>query len=333
MRRKLLKSMQNSCQPLISVVLLNQNGLEYLRKTIGPLLALRYSNIEFIVIDNGSTDGSREFLREFKNITLIELACNIGYSAGKNVGVDKANGDYILLLDNDILICDDFNLEKMIAVCESDSAFVQVPLVDLYKTKTSYYGLFFSCYGANSHKKEVDVDVILGSVRKKYDIGGCTGGCIFFKRDWWSQIGGFDESQLFNIDDVDLGPRIWMFEHKAVLFTEWVFVHIGVGKTRSAEEYAYRLKTLFSGHARSMVKNYQGHHLMVHLPLLFLFQMVKSVKYSFKKKDLKIFMSFWSSVGLFLVRLRNTLSERRRIQLGRILKRDVFLEIAPPKFL
>ena len=90
--------------PKISVVMLNYNGLNYLKKTMPPILKLDYPNYEFIIVDNGSTDGSKEFIKKFRKIRLIENHKNLGYSKGKNIGVKHAKGDYVLLLDNDILI-------------------------------------------------------------------------------------------------------------------------------------------------------------------------------------------------------------------------------------
>lgn len=320
-------------KPLVSVVVLNQNGLEYLEKTISPLLNLKYQNFELIVVDNGSTDGSVDFLKNLERVTLLELEKNIGYSAGKNIGVETANGEYVLLLDNDILISESLDFLKLINVCEGESAFLQIPLVDSDKDKTSYYGIFFSLYGVNSHKMEVPIDLILNAKEKIYDIGGCTGGCMFFKKSVWKDVGGFDVSQFFNIDDMDIGPRAWIFGYKEVLYTEYGFTHIGIKRTESAEQYARRFKLLFSGHARSMIKNYRIQNLVICFPMLCIFQTYKAINYSFKKRSFKIFLSFLSSVGMFLVNLKDTIKQRKKIQSNRVVAKDIFLKITPPEFL
>ena len=99
--------------PLISVVMLNYNGLKYLKRTIHPILKLNYPTFEFIIVDNGSTDGSIEFIKKFKRIKLIENGENLGYSKGKNIGVKHAKGEYVLLLDNDILLVLQYNKSHM----------------------------------------------------------------------------------------------------------------------------------------------------------------------------------------------------------------------------
>src|SRR3989344_1917843 len=114
----------NKKYPLISVVMLNYNGLKYLKKTIPPILKLDYPNYEFIIVDNGSTDGSIEFIKKFKKIKLIENKENLGYGKGKNIGVKEANGEYILLLDNDIIIREKTIIKNLIKYNNKNTAFV-----------------------------------------------------------------------------------------------------------------------------------------------------------------------------------------------------------------
>ena len=90
--------------PKISVVMLNYNGLKYIKKTIPSILKLSYSNFELIVVDNGSTDGSIDFLKKNKEVLLIDNRENLGYSVGKNIGIKHAHGEFIFLIDGDILI-------------------------------------------------------------------------------------------------------------------------------------------------------------------------------------------------------------------------------------
>ena len=87
--------------PLISIVILNYNGLNYLKKTIPPILDLDYHNYEIVVVDNGSDDESIDFLRNHKRIRLIENKVNYGYSKGKNIGVKNAKYDYICFMDDE----------------------------------------------------------------------------------------------------------------------------------------------------------------------------------------------------------------------------------------
>lgn len=91
--------------PSVHAVVVNWNGRELLRPCVESLLASRYRNLTVTVVDNASTDGSRELLAaEFPRVRVIVNPENLGYAAGANAGlasVAAEGGDYALLLNND----------------------------------------------------------------------------------------------------------------------------------------------------------------------------------------------------------------------------------------
>jgi len=90
---------------LVSIIILNWNRCEELEKTINLIQNQTYQNVEIIVVDNASTDGSLDMLKKnFKNIKLICLSSNLGCEEGFNVGIVNSSGNYILFLDNDASI-------------------------------------------------------------------------------------------------------------------------------------------------------------------------------------------------------------------------------------
>jgi GT2 family glycosyltransferase len=94
--------MRDSDLPLISVVVLNWNGINVLEQCLGSLRTQTYTPLEIIVADNGSTDGSVEFVRtKFPNVKLIVNEKNFGFGGGNNVGIRASNGKYIMMLNND----------------------------------------------------------------------------------------------------------------------------------------------------------------------------------------------------------------------------------------
>ncbi len=318
---------------LISVIILNFNGLEYLKKTIPSIISLSYSNKEIIVFDNASNDGSLEFLSAFAEVSLVKSNTNLGYSKGKNEAVKHSKGKYVLMLDNDILIRNVNILQEVKANYSQQTAFLQVPLIDINKEKTGFYGIYFSIYGANLHKKQIEKSKILNSEQTLIEIAGATGGCLFFKRKVWNDLGGFDESQMFNIDDIDIGPRAVIYGYKNYLYTKSFFTHIGIVHKTLKKLYANRFKLVFSGHARSMIKNYTLKNLLIYFPVFVIFQFFKAIKYTILKRNLNVFLAFFSSVVRFFKNINSTFVERKKIQNKRVLKKDVFLEIKVPKFL
>jgi GT2 family glycosyltransferase len=88
--------------PLVSLIVLNWNGLAYLPRCLGSLRRQTYRRFETILVDNGSTDGSASYVRtHFPEVRLIETGRNLGFAEGNNVGIRQARGELIGLLNND----------------------------------------------------------------------------------------------------------------------------------------------------------------------------------------------------------------------------------------
>ena len=87
-------------KPLISIIILNYNAGNLLLECIESISNSNYKNFEIIVIDNVSKDNSHKKCKEkFTDIILIENEKNLGYCGGNNIGIEKANGDFLVIYD------------------------------------------------------------------------------------------------------------------------------------------------------------------------------------------------------------------------------------------
>ena len=87
--------------PLVSVVVLNMNGMAHLEACLSSLLAQTYQNVEIILSDNGSDDGSVEYVREqYPAVRVIALGENRGFAGGNNAGFAVARGAYLFALSH-----------------------------------------------------------------------------------------------------------------------------------------------------------------------------------------------------------------------------------------
>ncbi len=93
-------------RPLISIIILTYNNLTFTQKCLESIEHhTQYSAIEIIIVDNASTDGTRDYLKTLEHPYKIILNNeNKGFSAGNNIGIQAAQGDYIVLLNNDTIV-------------------------------------------------------------------------------------------------------------------------------------------------------------------------------------------------------------------------------------
>ncbi len=92
-------------EDLVSIVVLNWNGKKYVHSCVESVLAQDYPHIEIIIVDNASTDGSIEVLKETNpSLRFIDLPGNLGFAKGMNVGISASSGAYVLPLNLDVYL-------------------------------------------------------------------------------------------------------------------------------------------------------------------------------------------------------------------------------------
>jgi colanic acid/amylovoran biosynthesis glycosyltransferase len=118
-RRAQLRARSAGGIPKVSVVIVNWNRADDVVWNLRHLSRLDYPNLEILVIDNGSTDGSQERLSALPGVHLIRLESNLGPSRARNVGIQAATGKYIVFLDSDAVLAKRA-LGVMVARMEAD---------------------------------------------------------------------------------------------------------------------------------------------------------------------------------------------------------------------
>lgn len=314
----------------ISVVMLNWNGLMYLKRTIPAVLNQDYKNFDLVIVDNGSTDGSIEYVNSFKEIKLIRNSENLGYSVGKNIGVQNASGKFIYLIDNDILLPNDkvlSNLYTNIRQLNKNSILSLVMLND-GDAATKYYAY---CYGLLGpiYNKNLLVDKI---TPQTYLSGAPMGGNIFISKENWDTIGGFDGAQPYYLDDFDLGARASVLGFNSFVSSDCILIHLGKEEAIKKDKWLWKYKYFFSGYSIVIFKNYRLLNLLYRYPLFVSFSLIKTIKYCIKFCSIRPVLSLIKSIGFFVKILPDILLERKKIQAKRVVKKDIFLKIKPIVF-
>lgn len=213
---------QQMKQPSVSVVVPNWNGVDVIGACLDSLLAQSYLPAEIIVVENGSVDGSADFITtSYPKVKLIKEPINLGFAGGVNVGIKAAKSDYVWLFNNDAVAKPDC-LANLIATATKNNADITsaVILSDSGKTIDSD-GDVYTIYGLPFPRHR---GLPAGSVSKKDEpIFSASGGASLYKKSLFKEIGYFEESFFAYYEDIDLSMRaqmqkksIWL-SHKAVV--------------------------------------------------------------------------------------------------------------------
>ena len=194
--------------PAVSVVIVNWNGLEHLETCLGSIAAsdVPSSQLQVVLVDNGSTDGSVAFVRSrFPQVTVVELPGNTGFTGGTAAGVEKAFGEVLVFLNNDMRV--DSRAIRLLAeavdgTCDCAAARVlswDGSRVDFVQGTANFEGLGFQeYYGARA-------DAGFDHQRVTFFPNG---GAFAVGRAAFERAGGFDDRFFAYYDDVDLGWRL-----------------------------------------------------------------------------------------------------------------------------
>lgn len=318
--------------PKVSIIVLNYNGLKYLKNTIPILLSLNYESYEVLVVDNGSSDGSEEYLSLLKNkkLKILFNRQNLGYSAGNNIGIKNATGEYIFSIDDDIEVSDKDIIGKLLAIHNNldDVAFISPLIKNKYDNYSTMYGGYWGYYGIKNNKK-----IIINKIKRKqyFEIGAPVGGAKFFRKCLFLELGGYDEIIPFYVD-TDIGLRAYLKGFKNYLVTDPTIVHVGELRKTELSEWLWKYKFHFCGISSILIKNYNSYNLFISLTSFFLFSLFKAVKQTLNRKNIIVFWYYILSIVYLFRILDRILDSRKKIQGQRIQKSDLFLKIRQPEF-
>jgi GT2 family glycosyltransferase len=220
--------------PLISVVIPNWNGKKFLAGCLDSLKAQTYEPIEVVIVDNGSKDGSVEYLQEnYPEVKLVTFPVNTGFSPAVNAGIKASTGEMVALLNNDTVVDPNWMSELIKAMNEHPEAGSAGCKMLAYDDHTLLDGAGDGYRrgglpGRIGHK-ERDTGRFN---RKRYLLGAC-GGAALYRRELFEAIGYFDEDYFAYLEDVDLGLRAQAAGFKCIYVPTSIVYHLGCGTTGS----------------------------------------------------------------------------------------------------
>jgi GT2 family glycosyltransferase len=195
-------------RPLVSVVIPSWNGRHHLEQCLPSLVRQSYQPLEIIVVDNGSDDGTVEWLRQaWREVKVLDLPENIGFAAGVNAGLEVALGRYIALLNNDTEAEPDW-IDQLIAVAEQHhEAGMIASKLKLWNDRTRLHsaGDYYSVSGRPGNRGVWQEDDEQWR-REAWVFAPCAGAALY-RRELFDTVGLFDERFGSYLEDIDLAWR------------------------------------------------------------------------------------------------------------------------------
>lgn len=241
----------------VSITLLNWNGREFLAGCLDSVLAQTYPNIELIVVDNASSDGSVEFLKERygDRINLIVNPANIGFSRGMNVGIKAAKGSYVMPLNFDIVMDREFVTAMVAAIAKDERAGLVSGKLLRFDTEgktriidSTGHVIYKNRYLTNRGEDTEDT----GQFDSPDEVFGTCGAAPLYRRTmieditWQGEF--YDESFFIMLEDVDVDWRAKLRGWKCVYAPKAVAYHYrgaaGSGKSRLIQRHYYKNRYL-----------------------------------------------------------------------------------------
>jgi len=222
-------------RPDVSIVMPVFNKLELTRVCVASLHdVVTEPTFEIIVVDNGSSDGTREWLAEQAasgRLRTVNNPENLGFAQACNLGAAAAQGRYILFLNNDMEVLPGW-LEPMVGCLDQDPAVGIAGACLIFADDTIQHGgVALVDYLANprpeiggthlSYKKPVDMP----GARKNQEMRVVTGACLLIRPEVFHAVGGFDQTYWNGNEDVDLCLKAGELGWKVVYMGDSLIYH------------------------------------------------------------------------------------------------------------
>lgn len=257
----------------VSIVIPNYNGKHFLKNCLQSVFAQDIENQEVIVVDNGSTDGSLEYLNTFPGVRVIALDKNYGFCYAVNVGIKASESEYVILLNNDTEVDRNFASELLHAIEGDEKIFscsskmIQFHNRGLMDDAGDYYCALGWAFGrgkggfVDQYKEPADV------------FAACAGAAVYRKK-LLESLGYFDEKHFAYLEDIDIGYRARIYGYRNVYAPGAIVYHVGSGFSGSAHN-AFKVKLSSRNNIYLIYKNMPFLQIILNSPFLLLGHLIK----------------------------------------------------------
>jgi GT2 family glycosyltransferase len=267
----------------VSVIIVNWNGGCFLERCLAALIDQTVKPHEIIVVDNASSDGSVEIVRQFPLVRLIALDRNKGFAQGNNLAIEVASveSEWIGLINPDAF-AEPRWLETLLVAAESNPGF------DVFGSKLINAGDTKLLDGAGDAYHLSGLVSRMGhgssvptSAENEREVFSPCAAAALYRRSALRELGGFDEDYFCYVEDVDLGFRLRLAGYRCLYVPRSMAYHVGSGTTGGQHsDFA-----LYHGHRNlvwTFVKDMPGILFWLLLPLHVLLNLVSIIWFALR---------------------------------------------------
>ena len=248
-----------------TIIIPNYNGLSFMEPCFESLKEQTVRDFKVLVVDNGSTDGSVEWLKEHR-IPSVFLKENTGFSGAVNTGIRAADTPYVLLLNNDTRVEPGFVAAMERAMDQSPKIFsVSSRMIQMYHPELlDDAGDMYSILGW-AYQRGVGRSSEL--YQKSCRIFSACAGAAIYRRAVFHEIGLFDEQHFAYLEDIDVGWRAKLYGYNNVYCPDAVVYHVGSG-TSGSRYNSFKVRLAARNCIYLNYKNMPGWQLLLNAPFL-----------------------------------------------------------------
>lgn len=280
----------------VSIVIPNYNGKHFLEGCLRSVLAQEIEDFEVIVVDNGSNDGSLEYLNTYPAVRVIAMDRNYGFCGAVNAGIRAADSEYVILLNNDTEVEKDFAKELLLAIQRDERIFSCSSRMVQYhdRTRMDDAGDYYCALGwAFGRGKGAPVE----NYEKPAAVFASCAGAAIYRKKMFETLGYFDEEHFAYLEDIDMGYRARIHGLKNVYVPEAVVYHVGSGFSGSAHN-AFKVRLSARNNVYLAYKNMPFLQIIMNSPFLLIGHVLKWLFFWKKGLEKEYVKGFLEGFGL-----------------------------------
>lgn len=286
----------------VSIIIVNYNGRDFIGECLDSVLASNYPDLEIVVVDNASTDGSFEYLkkkyRKDKKVKIVRSDKQLYFTGGSNLGAKTARGEKLIFLNSDTVVDRNFIQELVNFAKDKDKCLVQPKtlfynqknVIDNVGGKYNFLGFGFAIGRGEKDQGQYD---------KNVRIDYANGTCFMIDRKFFEELGGLDEWYRYYYEDVDLNLRARKRRGESWYCYKSVIYHKGSLTFKSNVHNETLLFNIRKNRLRTLIKNFTSWEKFLRVFALLSVYLVLAFQDLFTFRPKRMFLTVKSTLAAF----------------------------------